>query len=338
MSRERPTGPIVVAGASGFVGQHLVAALQATGRAVRCGSRSPERAAQDFPDQHWVALDLDRPETLADALRGADSLVYLVHSLGSSHSGDLQAYEAKIAEQVRIAAADAELRRIVYLGGPVPDGPCSPHLAARLQTGDILRSGPTSTVELRASMIIGYGSASWRICRDLAFRLPIMVAPRWLKTRTQPIAIDDVVAALCAAVDDPVVGCAAFDLPGPELLSARQILERIAAHAGIAPIMFPVPLLTPRLSSLWLQFVTRADYTLARQLVAGLSVDLIGEDPGYWARIPTVERTPFDRAVAQALADEEPEGGLMGAIERVAHAVGRRARVSEHEGSGSDPR
>lgn len=317
-------GPIVIAGASGFVGQHLVSALRAQGREVRCGSRDPRRAALREPDQDWVRLDLDDPDSLRNDLHGADVLVYLVHSLGAGHSGDLLEHEAVLAERVRSAAEQADLRRIVYLGAPVPDGPLSAHLQARLKTGEVLRRGPTSTLELRASMIIGYGSESWRICRDLAFRLPLMVAPKWLKSRTQPIGIDDVVTALLGAIDDPMTGSAAFDLPGPELLDAAAILYRIAAHAGFRPVMFPVPLLTPRLSSLWLQFVTEADYTLARQLVDGFVGDLLGEEPGYWARLPQAERVPFDEAVRRALADEPPAKGVMGKVEGLARRIGRR--------------
>ncbi|TVQ89986.1 MAG: NAD-dependent epimerase/dehydratase family protein [Deltaproteobacteria bacterium] len=317
--------PIVIAGASGFVGQHLVQALREQGRGVRCGTRDPDRAARREPDQDWVRLDLEDPGSLNGALRGAEVLVYLVHSLGAGHSDDLLEHEAALAERVRGAAAQAGLRRIVYLGGPAPDGPLSPHLQARRKTGEILRRGPTSTLELRASMIIGYGSESWRICRDLAFRLPIMVAPKWLKSRTQPIGIDDVVTALLGAIDDPMTQSAAFDLPGPETLDAAQILRRIASHAGFRPVMFPVPLLTPRLSSLWLQFVTEADYALARQLVDGFVGDLLCEEPGYWARLPQAERVPFDEAVRRALVQEPPAQGVMGMVEGLARRIGRGA-------------
>jgi uncharacterized protein YbjT (DUF2867 family) len=321
------TGPVVVAGASGFVGRNLVAAL--AGRAVRCGSRDPGGAAARFPDRAWVHLDLDDPATLEPAFAGADALIYLVHSLGAEHSADLVAHERATAERVRSAAERAGLRRIVYLGGPRPEGTPSPHLQARLQTGEILRTGPTSTIELRASMIVGAGSESWKMCRDLALRLPLMALPPWASTRTQPIGIDDVVAALTAAIDDPLPGSAAFDLPGPEILTAREVLERTAAHAGFRPVMVPIAFLTPRISSLWLRFVTGADYALARQLVDGMSADLIGDEPGYWARMGDFRRTPFDQAVARALAGDPPPVGVSGAVERVARRIGRRAGVPE---------
>jgi uncharacterized protein YbjT (DUF2867 family) len=315
------TGPIVIAGASGFVGSHLVSALG--DREVRCGSRDPVRAQRRDPRRTWVSLDLDRPETLEGALDGADALVFLVHSLGAGHSQDLIAHEEQTARRVLDAATRAGVRRVVYLGGPQPQGFGSAHLSARLRTGEILRSGAPSTIELRASMIIGYGSESWQICRDLAFRLPVMVAPRWTERRTQPIGIADVVVALVAAIDDPLTGSAVFDLPGPETLSARQILARIGAHAGFRPIMFPVPLLTPRLSSLWLRFVTQADYEVARQLVDGFGGDLLCEEPGYWGRLPGWSRTPLDEASASALADEPAPSGVMRAVEALARGLGR---------------
>lgn len=318
------SGPIVVAGASGFVGRRLVAAL--AGREVRCGSRNPDAAAARWPDDRWIRLDLDDPASLGPALHGAGALVYLVHGLGAEHTDDLVAHEVALATRVRDAAARAGLRRIVYLGGPKPAGPPSPHLAARLATGEILRGGDVSTIELRASMIVGAGSESWKMCRDLAFRLPLMALPPWASTRTQPVAIDDVIAALVAAIDDPLEGSAAFDLPGPEVLTARDVLERTAALAGFRPVMVPMFFLTPRISSLWLRFVTGADTALARQLVDGMSSDLVGEEPGYWARVPGAVRTPFDVAAARALAEEAPPTGVSRAVERVARTIGRPPR------------
>ncbi|MEQ1572161.1 MAG: NAD(P)H-binding protein [Myxococcota bacterium] len=294
---------IVVAGASGFVGRHLVRRLVDAGRPVRQGTRAAGRP--DEPGAPWVVFDVDSGDGLDLALTGADALVYLVHSL--AHRGpDLIAREEASAERVRSAAERAGVRRIVYLGGPWPAGEPSVHLRARLRTGEVLRAGSVSTVELRASMIVGAGSESWQMCRDLALRLPVMVLPRWLATRTQPIGIDDVGEALLAAIDLPLVGSAAFDLPGPEVLTARQILERIAARSGFRPVMVPVPVLTPRLSSWWLRFVTRADTGVARQLVDGLTSDLVAADEGFWRHLPGRSPTPFDEVVERALADEGP--------------------------------
>lgn len=315
---------IVVAGASGFVGRHVVDQLLAGGLEVRCGTRDPAR--QSDRSRRWVTLDVDTGDGLDAALSGADALVYLVHGL-ATHGPDLLAREEASAARVRDTAARLGVRRIVYLGGPVPVGEPSVHLQARLRTGEILRGGAVPTVELRASMIVGAGSESWQMCRDLALRLPLMVLPRWLATRTQPIGIDDVVRALVAAIDLPLSGSAAFDLPGPEILTARQILERVAAQAGFRPWMVPVPVLTPRLSSWWLRFVTRADYGVARQLVEGLTSDLVSPDRGFWERLPGADPTPFDEVVRRALLAEgpAPTRGAR-AWERVVRTVAPRTR------------
>jgi uncharacterized protein YbjT (DUF2867 family) len=312
---------VVVAGASGFVGRHAVARLRADGHTVRCGTRRPNTAKPQ--DGSWVLLDVDRADTLDRALAGADALVYLVHQMAGGHTGDLLAQERAAADRVAAAAQRQGLRRIVYLGAPVPSGPPSPHLAARLVTGERLRAGPTPCLELRASMIIGAGSESWTMVRDLALRLPVMLLPRWLKTRTSPVGLRDVVRALAAAVVDPIEGSHAFDLPGPELLSARDILTRTAAIAGFRAVMVPVPVLTPSLSAHWLRLVTRADYDIARQLVDGLIFDLPGQGASYWSRMPEGAPTPLDDVIRAAL-DEDDVRGLGRYWERAAKWVGTK--------------
>ncbi|MEQ1500717.1 MAG: NAD(P)H-binding protein [Myxococcota bacterium] len=317
------TGPVVVAGASGFVGRNVVDRLSAAGRDVRCGTR-------DLSDRDhrraWVRLDVDTGAGLDAAFGGADAVVYLVHGL-ADHGPDLIAREEASAQRVLRAAEQAGVRRIVYLGGPTPDGEPSVHLRARLQTGEVLRSGRVSVIELRASMIVGAGSESWLMCRDLALRLPLMVLPRWLATRTQPIGIDDVVTAIVAAVDLSSAGSRAYDLPGPEILTAREILERVARQAGFRPVMVPVPVLTPRLSSWWLRFVTRADYGVARQLVDGMTSDLVAAGDGFWAELPDHVRVPFDEAVCRALAAEGPVHNRSARLwERAVRTLAVRAR------------
>ena len=148
------------------------------------------------------------------------------------------------------------------------------------------RSTAVSAIELRASMIVGHGSLSWLIVRDLAARLPVMVLPRWLKSRTEPVAISDIVSALVGALDLEVAGSACFDVPGPDVLSGRDILLRTAAALGLAsPLIVEVPFLSPRLSSHWVRLVTRADWSVAREIVIGLKTDLLASDASYWSRI-----------------------------------------------------
>lgn len=311
---------VVVAGASGFVGRHLVERLRADGHTVACGTRRPETATPE--GWGWVALDVDRPETLDAALAGADALVYLVHQMAGGHGPELLAHEEASADRVVAAAERNGLRRIVYLGGPRPVGAPSPHLEARLRTGERLRSGPVSCIELRAAMIVGAGSESWTMVRDLAMRLPIMLLPSWLSTKSSPIGLADVLDALAAAVVDDLAGSQAFDLPGPELLSAREVLTRAAATAGFRPVMIPVPVLTPKLSAHWLRFVTRADYGVARQLVAGLSTDLPGDGPSYWDRMGGQRPRPLDAVMREAIAGD-PIGRAGRRWERVVRSVGR---------------
>lgn len=217
---------------------------------------------------------------------------------------DFHRLEQRAARAFATAAAEAGLERIVFLGAPAPSGAPSEHLRSRLEVGELLRAGPVPALELRASMVIGHGSASWQIVRDLAVRLPVMVLPRWLASRTRPVALDDVIAALVAAADLPMTGSAWFDLPGPEVMSGRQILERVARVRGRRFVAVEVPFLSPRLSSLWLRLVTRTDFDLAWALVEGLTQDLLPHDDRFWELIGHARLVPFDEAARRALADE----------------------------------
>jgi len=296
---------VLVTGATGFIGRALVPALCARGTRVVAASRRPTASAVDAAGVRWLICDLLCPETLPAALAGIQVAYYLVHSMGGGRA-DFGELERRGAEAFAAAAAKAGLERIVYLGGPAPPGRPSEHLRSRLEVGEILRAGSVPAVELRSSMVIGAGSASWQIVRDLAVRLPVMVLPRWLKSRTRPVALDDVVAALVAAAELPLEGSAWFDLPGPEVVSGRQILERIAALRGRRFLALEVPLLTPRLSALWLRLVTRTDYALARELVLGLGEDLLPKDERFWQLVDHGPLISFDEAARRALASEQP--------------------------------
>ena len=289
---------------------------------MRCGSRDPARAAAAFPEREWVRLDVDEPGTLGLALNGCSSAVYLVH--GMSEGGAYQDRERAAAQAFAQEARRAGLERVVYLGGVQPQGRASTHLESRRATGEALRREVPGTVEWRAGMIVGAGSESWRICRDLATRLPVMVLPRWLRSRSQPVGIQDVIAGLCAALTIGVPpGC--YDLPGPEILSAREILVRIARLRGMDPLMVSVPVVTPKLSSYWIRLVTDANAQLATELVEGLKSDLLATGPSLWDRIPKHALVPFDQAARQAL-DEEPSPSF-GAfvVESLASALGPMA-------------
>lgn len=289
-------------GATGFIGRALVPALVARGREVVAVSRRERATGADGVS--WRACDLNRPESLRDVFTGVRVAYYLVHSMagGAAH---FRATEQRAAQAFAAAAADAGVERVIYLGGPAPLGPPSEHLRSRLEVGEVLRAGSVRALELRASMVIGFGSASWQIVRDLAVRLPFMVLPRWLSSRTCPVALDDVVEALVSAADLPLEQSAWFDLPGPEIMSGEQILERIAALTGRRFFALKVPFLTPQLSALWLRLVTRTDFGLARELVMGLAEDLLPKDARFWQLIGHTELLSFDLAAQRALAAEK---------------------------------
>ncbi len=313
------TGRILVTGATGFVGRALVPALLEAGHALRATSRRPA-AGPPVDRLEWVTCDVGRRADLDRAMAGVDAVFFLVHAMGGG-AHDYAATERKTAVEVRDAAARAGVRRIVYLGGVAPKGEASEHLESRLAVGALLREGSVPTVELRASMIIGSGSASWQIVRDLALRLPAMLLPSWTASRTCPIALDDVVVALVRALALPLPKNAWYDIPGPDVVTGRQILSTIAALRGRRVPGVAVPFLTVSLSSWWLKLVTRADFSLARELVLGFKHDLLPDDARYWSEIGYAPRWGFEAAARQALADERFEGGLRAAAGALEEAV-----------------
>jgi uncharacterized protein YbjT (DUF2867 family) len=221
---------LLLTGATGFVGGAVRPALAAKGWRVRCLTRDKARAREREPALEWVQGDVGDPASCAGALEGCRAALYLVHGIGEG--ADYQRHEVMAASAFSQAAAAAGVERIVYLGGVAPTGTGSEHLRSRLDVGETLRSGPVKTVELRASMIVGYGSLSWLIVRDLAARLPVMVLPRWLESRTQPVAIDDIVIALVRALDLSLEASAWFDVPGPDTLSGKETLEETSRVMG----------------------------------------------------------------------------------------------------------
>jgi uncharacterized protein YbjT (DUF2867 family) len=317
---------LLLTGATGFVGGAVRPALAAAGWRVRCLTRDAARARERAPDLDWVEGDVNDQSSCARALDGCQSALYLVHGIGEGSA--YHEHEVRAAGNFSKAAAAAGVERIVYLGGVAPGGTASEHLRSRLDVGEVLRSGPVKTVELRASMIVGHGSLSWLIVRDLAARLPVMILPRWLKSRTEPVAIEDVVIALVRALDLPLEASSWFDLPGPEMLSGKEILEATSRALGLRrPRMIEVPLLSPRLSSLWVRFVTRAKWSVAREVVVGLTEDLLARHDRFWQLIDHPQRLTFADAARVAIDAERREGpvtGAWGAVERTRRLSERR--------------
>ena len=192
---------VLVTGATGFVGRRLAPLLEQLGWRVVCLTRDARRAACQWPARTWIEGDISRADDLQRALSGCQAAYYLVHSL-ADNAAQLVQREGTLADTFATAAERAGVERIVYLGATAPQGPPSEHLRSRLEAGRVLRAGQVPVLELRAGMIVGYGSASWQIVRDLAARFPAMVLPRWLQTRSQPVAIDDVIVALATGLRD----------------------------------------------------------------------------------------------------------------------------------------
>lgn len=306
MNRTPDDRPILLTGATGFVGSHLFPALDAAGLNVRCASRSPVEAARQHPERDWVEVDLEQPHTLEPALAGCRAAYYLIHRI--SNDPDYVERELDGARDFAAAAAASGVERIVYMGGVEPAGKPSRHLAARLETGRLLRAGSVSTAELRAAMIIGAGGSSWEMVHDLAKRLPAMALPEWLKNRSRPVLIDDVVVALLSALDLPAGWNGWLDVPGPNVIRHRDLLQKVARQKGYDPVMIDVPVVTPKLSSYWISMISDAKLSFAQELVEGLTSDLLPSGEIVWDLLPGHRPTPVDEAIRQALADGDKKG------------------------------
>jgi uncharacterized protein YbjT (DUF2867 family) len=256
-------GAVAVLGATGYIGGRLVASLLARGWRVRAVGRNPEklrcRPFASHPNVELAQADaLDQP-MLTEALRGCRAAYYLVHSMypGVKNFEDRDKRAALI---MRDAARDAGLERIIYLGGlGDPDKSLSDHLKSRMEVGEILSGGPVPLTWLRAAMIIGSGSASFEILRYLVDRLPLMITPAWVKSLCQPIAVTNVLEYLVGCLEQPATSGLTLDIGGPDILSYRELFDIYARVAGLRPrIIIPVPVLTPKLSSYWIQMVTRS--------------------------------------------------------------------------------
>ncbi|HEX2893858.1 MAG TPA: NAD(P)H-binding protein [Marmoricola sp.] len=290
---------ILVAGGTGFVGRRLVRALVDAGRDVRVMTRRPER--YQGPGTA-VAGDVSEPASLADAVEGCSAAYYLVHALDTA---DFEQRDAAAARSFGRAAAEAGLRQIVYLGGLGDDRDAlSAHLRSRREVEGLLRDGGVPVTVLRAGIIVGHGGISWEITRQLVEHLPAMVTPRWVRTRTQPIAVADVVRYLVGVLDEPRALDRTFEIGGPDVLEYRTMLSRVAAIEGRSLPIVPVPLLSPGLSSRWLALVTDVDTRAGRNLVDSMVNEVVVRDPAIRDVVP-FELTSYDDAVRHALEERK---------------------------------
>lgn len=275
--------PVLVTGATGYIGGRLVPRLLEAGYRVRCAARSPrkleDRVWAGHPRVEVVACDLENREQAIEAARGCGASYYLVHSMLAAGE-EYAEKDRRLAESFAAAARAAALSRIVYLGGlgETGDG-LSEHLASRREVEHALASGGVPVTVLRAAMIVGAGSASFEILRYLVERLPVMITPRWVKTRVQPIAVRDVLHYLTACLEEPKTLGATLDIGGPEVLTYLELMH-LMAELGELPhrIVIPVPVLTPRLSSLWIHLVTPISAKIARPLAEGLRNEVVCRD------------------------------------------------------------
>ena len=292
---------VLVTGATGYIGGRLVPRLLAAKHSVRVLARDSGRLTGRFLGVDVAEGDLFDRASIRAALEGIDVAYYLVHSMTRSR-GDFAENDRKAAAIFSEAAADAGVKRIIYLGGLGVEGKAlSHHLRSRHETGEKLRSAGVSVTEFRAAMIVGSGSASFEMMRYLTERLPVMIAPRWVDTPCQPISVRDVLAYLVTELERPSSGHEIFEIGGSDVLSYKEMMMRYARIRHLRRSLVVVPFFTPRLSSGWIHLVTPIPASIARPLVDGLRNPVVVRDPRARSIFPTIDPVGYDVAVHRAL-------------------------------------
>jgi uncharacterized protein YbjT (DUF2867 family) len=295
---------VLVTGATGFIGRRLVPALVADGHAVRAMTRRPEQ--YDGPGEP-VGADVMDPDSLAAALDGVDVAVYLVHSLDDP---DFERKDAEAARNFSKAAAAAGVRQIIYMGGlGADDAHLSAHLRSRREVEGLLGQDGVPVTVLRAAIVVGHGGISWEITRQLVKNLPAMIVPKWVGTRTQPIALDDVIRYIAGVVDKEEALGRVFEIGGTEQLTYLEMMK-VAAEAmnGRTIPIVKVPVLTPRLSSYWLALVTDVDATTGRNLIDSMSTEVVVTDTSIRDVVPG-EPLSYEESVRRALEERRAASG-----------------------------
>ena len=295
---------ILLTGGTGYIGGRLLPLLERRGVRLRCLARHPERLRPRVVNTtELVAGDVLDPESLPSAFEGVDTAYYLIHSMGSVR--EFERDDRQAAANFAAAAKQAGVRRIIYLGAlGNPKHSLSEHLRSRQETGEVLRTSGIPVIEFRASIIIGSGSLSFELIRALVERLPIMICPKWVTTPAQPIAIEDVLEYLLAALDLAGGDSRIFEIGGPDRVCYGDIMREYARKRGVTRVMIPVPVLTPYLSSLWLGLVTPVYARIGRKLVEGLRNPTVVEDPSALEAFPIRPRG-LPQAMARALLNED---------------------------------
>lgn len=302
-------GLCLVFGASGYIGSHLVPYLLGEGLSVRASSRNTGvLEARGWAGVEIVGADALAPETLAAALDGVEVAYYLVHSMAAGR--DFGRLDLVAARNFALAAGKARVRRIVYLGGLVPEDAVSEHIISRRDTGLVLRRNPVPVTEIRAGIIVGPGSAAFEVMRDLVYHLPAMITPRWVSAKSPPIALGNLLQYLARVPWMDETASRSFDAAGPETLTYAEMMRILAEEAGRRPPwIVPVPVLTPQLSAYWLRFITSVPTPIARALIEGLRHDFYAQDAELRRLVP--QPLMGFRDAVRAAFDIERRGALV---------------------------
>ena len=300
---------ILIAGATGYIGSKLLRNLNHAGHRVRCGARIPEFLKSRVPDNvEVVPLDCVLPNALQQATKEIDSAFYLVHSLGAKQGSRFESIEYDCARNFAQVAAQNGVKKIIYLGGlGEAKTKLSAHLRSRQRVGEILASTGVPVIEFRASIILGAGSLSFEMVRALCERLPIMICPKWVKTKAQPIGVWSVLEYLQEAIDYNCIGHEIIEIGGSQQVSYLQIMQEYSRLRGLPRRFIPVPFLTPTISSLWLGLVTPLYYRIGRKLIDSLKNPTVVTNNSAESKFPAVEIEDLSTALAKTIAHEEKE-------------------------------
>jgi uncharacterized protein YbjT (DUF2867 family) len=298
-------GRVLLTGATGYVGGRLLRKLEESGRPVRCMVRRPEALSGRTAEQTEIVHgDVLEPESLHEAFTGVTAAYYLVHSMAAARP--FADADRRGAENFAAAARTSGVGRIVYLGGLGAEHDVSTHLESRHEVGRILRESGVPTIEFRASVIIGSGSASFEIVRSLVDRSLLLLIPRWVVSRTQPIAIEDVLAYLLAALDHELDESRLFEIGGPDRVTYADLMREYARQVGLRRAVIRVPFASPRISGLWLSVVTPVYASIGRELIESLRNDTLVHD-GSAREVFPIRPRGFRQAIERALANEDRE-------------------------------
>jgi uncharacterized protein YbjT (DUF2867 family) len=319
---------ILITGATGYVGGQLLPRLVGAGHEVTCMVRNPSSLSGDLAGARIVEADALRPESLLPALQGIEVAYYLIHSMGGGEDG-FEERDRQAAQNFASAATQARVQRIIYLGGLTSQSsPVSHHLQSRQESGELLREFGPAVTEFRAGIIVGNGSMSFEIIRCLTERLPIMICPRWVMTRTQPIAVGDVLDYLVAALKVPGSIGQIVEIGGASIETYRSMMLTYAQIRGLKRWLLRVPVLTPRLSSYWLNLVTPFPAAITRPLIEGLKTEVVCGSAYAAELFPEIIPMRYRAAVEVALGESGPDKSVGKLIRRGDSHVALRRRGS----------